>query len=331
MAVDQSPRIAPGPVPDRPRPRPSSYFDSVYRRLTEQPLSLYAAAFLRIGFGLTFLLILVREFPNRHMIWGPESPWAPELARSMFADIGWFSALTLSDDPAWFETCYAVAVLVSVLFTLGWRTRVTSILFAITVGSFYARSVLMSDGGDNLMSIMVIYLMFTACGRKWSLDARRATPATGFRGFTATVVHNFAMLVIMAQMCVLYGSAGLFKVQGDKWGDGTALNYVLQQELFRPWPALSDLVLGHHMMLGIACYVTVLAQVAFPFSLFSKLKYVVLTVLIGMHIGIAVLIALPIFSIVMILADAVFLPDRFFRWAAGTVRRVLRRGPAPVA
>jgi hypothetical protein len=86
---------------------------------------------------------------------------------------------------------------------------------------------------------------------------------------------------------------------------------------------------GHHMMVAIACYLTVLVQVAFPFSLFSKLKYIVLAILIGMHLGIAVVMALPIFSAVMVLADAVFLPDRFYRWAARTARRVLRRSPAP--
>jgi hypothetical protein len=330
MAVDQTPRVAPAPVPDVSRS--VSRFDRAYARLTERPLSLYATAFLRIGYGLLFLIILVREFPNRHMIWGPEAAWSPDLARRMFDQTGWFSVLTFSDDPGYFETCYVAALLVGVLFMLGWRTRIMSVLFAVAVVSFYSRNVLMSDGGDNLMVLMATYLMFTACGRRWSLDARRTGPATpdgGFREFTATVLHNCALFVIMAQMCILYGAAGLYKVQGDTWGDGTALHYVLKQDLFRPWPGLSDFMDGHHVMIAIACYMTVLVQVAFPFSLFSKLKYVVLAILVGMHIGIAVVMALPIFSAVMVLADGVFLPDRFYRWAARTGRRLLRRNPAP--
>jgi hypothetical protein len=330
MAVDQTPRIAPAPVPEVSRS--AGRFDQLYGRLTGRPLSLYATAFLRIGYGLLFLVILVREFPNRHMIWGPDAPWSPDLARRMFDQTGWFSVLTFSDDPGYFETCYVAALLIGVLFMLGWHTRIVSVLFAVAVVSFYSRNVLMSDGGDNLMVLMATYLMFTACGRRWSLDARRTgrtDPDGGFREFTATVLHNCALFVIMAQMCILYGAAGLYKVQGDTWGDGTALHYVLKQDLFRPWPALSDFMDGHHVMVGIACYMTVLVQVAFPFSLFSKLKYVVLAILVGMHIGIAVVMALPIFSAVMVLADAVFLPDRFYRWAARTGRRVLRRSPAP--
>jgi hypothetical protein len=228
MAVDQTPRVAPAPVPDESRP--GSRFDAIYGRLTERPLSLYATAFLRIGYGLLFLVILVREFPNRHLIWGPGAPWTPDLSRRMFDQTGWFSVLALSDDPAYFETCYAAAMLVGVLFMLGWHTRVVAVLFAVAVVSFYSRNVLMSDGGDNLMVLMAVYLMCTASGRRWSLDARRTghtAPAPGFREFTATVLHNCALFVIMAQMCVLYGAAGLYKVQGDTWGDGTALHYVL--------------------------------------------------------------------------------------------------------
>lgn len=331
MAVDQTPRILPAPVPDERGPAPGR-FSRLHHRLTDRPLQLYAVAFLRIGYGLLFPIILLREFPNRHMIWGPEAPWSADLARRMFAQNGGFSVLTLSDAPAYFELCYFTAIAVSVLFLLGWHTRIMSVLFAVAVVSFYSRAVLMSDGGDNLMVLMAMYMMFTASGRRWSLDARRhgtTEPRPGFRQFVVTVVHNCGLLVMMVQMCILYGAAGLYKVQGATWGDGTALHYVFEQDLFRPWPALSDFLDGRHLMIALACYLTVLVQVAFPFSVFNRLKYVVLPILIGMHIGIAVLMALPMFSAVMVLSDLIFLPDRFFRWAAATGRRLLRRDPVP--
>jgi hypothetical protein len=42
--------------------------------------------------------------------------------------------------------------------------------------------------------------------------------------------------------------------------------------------------------------------------------------LLGMHLNIAVLMGLPLFSAAMIVADAVFLPDRFYRSVAQTWR-----------
>ncbi|MFE7776601.1 HTTM domain-containing protein [Streptomyces sp. NPDC057445] len=311
--------------------------------LTEQPVSLYAAAVLRIGYGLLYLAFLVREFPHRDEMWGPGSPWTPALARQMFDQSGWVSFLTLSDSRVYFEVCYAVALVTCALFLLGWRTRAVSVLFAVVVVSFHAKAIFMADGGDNLMVLMAVYLVFTACGRRWSLDARRTRlqASTGrtagprgdglghqlgdARNILTTVLHNCGMFVIAAQVCFLYGCAGLYKVQGASWANGTALHYVLNIDLFRPWPELSQMIDGHHMLIAVVGHLTVLVQVAFPFALFGRLKYPVLIVLLGMHVNIAVLMGLPIFSGAMIVADAVFLPDRFYR----SLGRLWQRAPRP--
>jgi hypothetical protein len=109
------------------------------------------------------------------------------------------------------------------------------VLFAVVVTSFHGRDIFMTDGGDNVIVLMAVYLVFTACGRRWSLDARRrrrrvpppvSRQAALMRGQISTVLHNCGMFVIAAQVCVLYGSAGLYKVQGGLWRDGTALHYV---------------------------------------------------------------------------------------------------------
>ncbi|WP_045558797.1 HTTM domain-containing protein [Streptomyces sp. FxanaA7] len=320
--------------------------------LTGRPVSLYAASVLRIGYGLLYLLLLLREFPHRAEIWGPGSAWTPALARQLFEQTGWFSILTLSDSRTYFELCYVLALVTATLFMLGWRTRVLSVLFAVVVTSFHARAIFMTDGGDNLVLLMSLYLVLTACGRRWSLDARRNRLKTVRAGNTperpkspfarqlrdarttlVTVVHNCGMFVIAAQVCFLYGSAGLYKVQGPSWSGGTALHYALNLELFRPWPALSHFVDERTLVVAIGGYLTVLLQVAFPFVLFGRLKYPVLAMLLGMHIGIAVLMGLPLFSGAMIVADAVFLPDRFYTFLPRLCRHVIRRTdsrrPAP--
>ncbi|MEU0216022.1 HTTM domain-containing protein [Streptomyces sp. NPDC006265] len=325
---------------------------AVWDLLTGRPVSLYAASVLRIGYGLLYLVFLLREFPHRDEIWGPGSAWTPALARELFEQTGWVSVLALSDGRAYFELCYVLALVTSALFMLGWRTRLVSVLFAVVVTSFHARAIFMTDGGDNLVLLMALYLVLTACGRRWSLDARRnrwkpapagsaqqppgqplARQLRDSRTTLVTAVHNCGMFLIAAQVCLLYGSAGLYKVQGSTWGSGTALHYALNLELFRPWPVLSHFVDEHTLLIAAAGYLTVLLQVAFPFVLFGRLKYPVLTMLLGMHIGIAVLMGLPLFSGAMIVADAVFLPDRFYTLLPHLCRRVGRRresaGPAP--
>ena len=353
MTGEQGPIATSAPAGESPSERGSGLaqvlgrLDAFGVAITERPFSLYAAAALRIGYGLIFLAYLLREFPHRDEIWGPGSPMTPAMARQLLDQTGWFSVLTLSDSPTYFEACYGIAVLVCVLFALGWRTRLLSIVFAIVVTSFYSRSILMTDGGDNLVALMSIYMVFTACGRRWSLDARRARlrgaassrgrllarfdasePARQFavaRRILVTVLHNCGMVVVGAQICILYATAGLYKAQGSDWDNGTALHYVLNLSLFQPWPALSAVADSHPMMITVSAYLTVLVQVAFPFALFGRLKYVILSMLICMHLGIAVLMGLPLFSGSMLIADAVFLSDRFYVHVGHRVRRFARR------
>ncbi|MEV4536560.1 HTTM domain-containing protein [Asanoa sp. NPDC049518] len=357
MTTEHVRRVAPAPRHASPRTTEPAKQRILNRLggsaadLTKQTISPYAAAVLRIGYGLLYLTFLLREFPHRDEIWGPGSPWTPALATELFTQTGWNSILTLSDSRAYFEVCYGAALVICALFLLGWRTRATSILFAVVVASFHARAIYMTDGGDNLTLLMAVYLMFTACGRRWSLDARRSrlravpdnvdappeTPATSgpyqslraARQTVTTVMHNCAMFVIAAQVCIVYGAAGLYKVQGGTWGNGTALHYVVNNSLFRPWPALSAMVDSYPILVAAVSYLTVLLQVAFPFVLFSRLKYVVLAMLMGMHLSIAVLMGLPLFSGAMIIADAVFLPDRFYRFLEQAWRRARGGSPLP--
>ncbi|MFF4015499.1 HTTM domain-containing protein [Streptomyces sp. NPDC001843] len=367
-------------------------------RVTESPLGLYQSAVIRIGFAGTWLLFLLREFPHREQLYGPDGPWSWAMAHRLTSDNGAFTALMWTDGRAWFEVFYVLAVVVSALLLLGWRTRTASVLFMVGVLSLQNRSVFVGDGGDNVLHLMSIYLVFTRCGRVWSLDARREERAAAARargervadrtgpllwavlglalaGVTvvgrlnsallvpvllwtvwlaqglwwavgrrarsqeprilldviANIVHNGALFVIMAEACLIYATAGWYKIQGSRWQDGTAVYYPLHLEYFSPWPALADLLSANGTLVMLVTYGTVVVQVAFPFTLFNRrVKNVLLAAMMTEHAVIAVVLGLPFFSLAMIAADSVFLPTSFLRrlggWAARARGRLPRRG-----
>jgi len=317
-----------------------------YTLLTEHPLAARGTAALRIGYGTLWTLFLLFEFGEREAAWGPRSAWTPALERAYEAQtpmFGWIRDWLTSVaglGSGGFEAFYALAVVAGLLFAFGWRTRISSLLFCFVVVALESRSPLITDGGDNVVVLMAIFLCFTRCGRHWSLDARRlarrsqavAEPQppewrlelAAVREQIANVLHNGAVLVIAFQVCVIYATAGLTKVQGSMWQDGTAMGYVLQLHWFQPWPSLDSWLLGHALVLTLIGYVTVFVQVGFPFAVFSpRLKYPSLVVLAGMHLSIAVVLGLPFFSLFMLVGDAVFLSDRVWR---AVERRVA--GPA---
>lgn len=331
-----------------------------YEAATTRYFAARGMAVLRIGYGSLWVLFLSREFGERDSAWGPDAPWSPALERQYAQEWGWpgplrawftfVAGLTHSE----FDIFYVLAMAVGVAFALGWHTRIASLLFAAVVVALENRSPLLTDGGDNVLTLMSVYLAFTACGTHWSLDARkRASRSQRNRSDTqhtptptsptsnspterpqwllelsrarprmVALAHNGAVLLIAAQICVIYGTAGMLKVQGSMWQDGSALGYVLKLDWFHPWPGLSASLAGHTLLLTLFGYVTVFVQAGFPFIVFApKLKYPALSVLVLMHLSIAVLLGLPFFSAIMIVGDAVFLSDRvweaFARWLRG--------------
>lgn len=143
------------------------------QRITASPLGAYQSAVVRIGVSLTSLLFLLREWPHRHELYGPDGPWSWGMARRLISNNDAFTALMWSDSTIWFETVYALTLVSAALLTVGWRTRATSVLFMAGVLSLQNRSIFMGDGGDNVIHLMALYLVLTRCARVWSLDARR--------------------------------------------------------------------------------------------------------------------------------------------------------------
>ncbi|MFF4181790.1 HTTM domain-containing protein [Streptomyces sp. NPDC001691] len=347
------------------------------RLVSAAALGPYQSAVVRIGFSATWLFFLLRELPHRRELYGPDGPWSFDLGNRLVSGNHAFTTLLWSDSTVWFEVVYALAVVSSALLMLGWRTRTMSVVFMIGVLSLQNRSVFMGDGGDNVIHLMAIYLVFTRCAQVWSLDARRvargaardrvgpalwavcglgllvgtwrtsgsgvfgggewwlwvvfwgawavqglwwaagrfaAADARALLDVLANLVHNAAMVVIMAEVCLVYATAGWYKIQGTRWQDGTALFYPLKLDYFSPWPELSSLLGTSGVIVMLLTYGTVMVQVAFPFTLFNRrVKNVLLVAMMLEHAGIAVLLGLPFFSLAMIAADAVFLPTSFLR------------------
>ncbi|WP_320784848.1 HTTM domain-containing protein [Streptomyces sp. CRN 30] len=175
--------------------------------------------------------------------------------------------------------------------------------------------------------LVVFWGLWAVQGLWWFAGHRaRGAEPRAVLDLVANAVHNAALLVIMAETCLIYATAGWYKVQGSRWQDGTAVHYPLHLDYFSPWPALSDLLTSNGTLVMLVTYGTVVAQVAFPFTLFNRrVKNVLLTVMITEHAAIAVVLGLPFFSLAMIAADAVFLPTSFLRRLGAGVARARGR------
>ena len=115
---------------------------------------------------------------------------------------------------------HLVGLLLIALFTLGFMTRVTSILtFLITV-SYVHRAAGALFGLDQINTMLAMYLMLGDCGGAYSLDCRWGLRHQRCR--LPRVDTTIATRLIQVHMCIIYLFAGLGKLQGATWWEGQA-------------------------------------------------------------------------------------------------------------
>lgn len=315
-------------IGQRRRDRPRT---SVVDLLASQSFGLHGLALSRILIGLTYLGLLLTNLGNRQLLWGAGSQWVdPMREGSIFRD--WLLGVQ-NLSPRGFDAVYVVVLLAAVLFVLGRWTRTAGVVLLIGTIQIIEANPLLGDQGDNIARIGLFYLLLTPCGAVWSLDAYRRWP--DLDSFSAELiwdrwrlaqlldrsqveavgrfVGNVALGLLMAQVVITYTMAGLYKATGGPWQYGTALYYPLNLPEYRPFGFLNDLLVHQPILLGVSTWAVVLLQVLFPLSLaYAPARRVVLTGIIASHLGIAVLMGLPWFSLSMLAFDALFVTTRTY-------------------
>jgi len=301
--------------------------------------AVYGLAVGRILLGLMFLGFALTNWNTRAYTFGPGAAWSGQLQYPMsdFAAIWPISLVTgAGASDAGITIVFVLLIVLSILFTLGYRTKLVMVpLFVLWIGVVNI-NLYVQDQSDNLTRMALLLLFFTAPAEKWSLDARRRARFSGRDGgwllrlwraqpvlpsWWSNTFHNFGVVAIGAQLCMIYAAGGLFKAAGLPWQNGTAVYAPIQTAQFGTWPVLSDLVTAWGPIVGIGTIMTVLVQVSFPLLLLRRgTRIFGLLVILAFHLAIALLMGLPFFSLSMVALDAIFIRDVTWKGLADRVR-----------
>lgn len=315
--------------------------DSLLHWLLDRRHATYGLAVMRIGFaGLTIVSILL-YLPDYSYTFGEGSRWGESLYRpSGVNTYVWpISILFSRSDPDWF-TLIKVALLlaVAVAYLLGWRMRIIAPLFVVLwLGYASTNPLVLNTGHYQTFRVMLLFLLLADTSRRWSLDARRRRVTRdehplSFRGhvlprWVPVLSNNVAVILIGAQLCIVYITSALWKLQGSMWTEGIAAYYPLRLEQFILFPWLNEIAWHVTPAIFIASWLSVYMQLLFPLTLLNRWTRIFgLIAITGMHAGIGILMSLPFFSLVMIFSDMIFVRDVTWRkvqlWV---VRRWKRR------
>ena len=299
--------------------------------LLDEKKSIYGLAVTRIVLGLTGIGLLLTNFSTRLYAFGSGSAWNGEGAEpvSDFPQMwlfSWFHRVAYDD--MLFTTLYLVLLALAVAFTIGWRFKIVLPFYFVLWVSFIEMNDSIGDQGDNMYRIVLLLLFFADPAARLSVDARRRA-RKGFRTILpreiSNLLHNLALVALAAQVIFVYVSGGLYKAAGDPWSGGYAVYNPLMTERFGTWPVLSEIVTAWGPAVTMMSWGSIILQIAFPFMLLLRpTRILALFGIMSFHIGIAVLMGLPWFSLAMIGIDFIFIRDRTWKRMGELVTRAFR-------
>ena len=297
-----------------------------WNRFFFQPTSAKPLGALRIGFGLLALANLAfcaveldHWYSDAGLLQGVES--------SVVAGQLQLSPLHYLESPTAVRVAFGFTALAALGLTVGWRTRLMSILFYGGMLSLHHRNTVSSSGADVLLMVFTFNMMLSPCGRAFSIDAWLESRKRGT--WAEPLILPWSVRLFQIQVSMVYALAVILKCGGGLWMNGTALHYVLNNaEVRRLDLSFLSSLPYYPILINLMTY----SALAFEFSLafflwFRSTRPVVIVVGFLLHLGIMATINIPIFGELMWIGYLAFLtPPEFAAFArAIDVRRWFRR------
>lgn len=279
------------------------------RWLTDEPRHRIGGRIAQAGVGALILFRLATESRRAAYLWGPDGIAAGSM-RWQFGDAlgrvldGVFTSV------AGVHALLGVLALSALALVAGRATRLASLTALLTFVMLEQRNSLVGDGGDNIARVVLVFMPLL-------LAPRERAPSGGVRVW----LHNLAVVAIIAQVLMLYETAGFMKAAGERWHHGTAIYYISQVDLF--WhPAAKGL--ARSPLVAVATYATIFHQLMFPVAFVSRLRLAWIAVGMSFHLGIAAVMGLVPFSTVMMGLELALLSDHDYArvraaWQSGRV------------
>ncbi len=267
-----------------------------------------------------------------HDYLGSDGWIGPEAVRQYLAEqTPWAWSFWLWIPDRWLPVAWAGCLVVTALFTVGLGSRVTAVLAWAIAVSTVRRAPVALFGFDHMVSTWALYLAaFGASGQSVSLDrflsrsralrrgGREEIPGRSAVGVpptgvpAASVSANLSLRLIQLHLVLIYGSAGLSKLMGPEWWNGTAIEMIILTPEFRRF----DLawLAAYPALLSLATHSGVLLEISFPVLIWvRKLRPLLIVSVALMHLAIDLCMGLTEFGLAMVAATLAFTSGPWLR------------------
>lgn len=293
-------------------------------------------AAVRIAVGLLMVWSWTWLAFDLHDFLGSRGWASAEVAQAQLRPGAWSLWFAVPDSALGFV--WAVGLITMICLTVGFGTQVSAWIAWAFVASTMRRSPVTVFGFDNILTIWAFYLAACfASGQAFSVDRWLKTRRFATAGPPQpSVAANLGLRLMQIHLCLIYASAGLAKLQGAPWWDGSAVGMLLGNSEFRPFDL--GFLAEHPRLLELATHATVAFELLYPVLIWIRgWRPWLLAGAVAMHLGIALAMGLTEFSLVMLAGNLAFLPASWFdgfakiRGRRSADARVESIGSEPVA
>jgi hypothetical protein len=288
--------------------------DACFREEPTTPLEI-----LRIGLGVALLVGYGLASADLFVLHGREGLVTAESARIWSSGRWSWSLLFLLTADWQLAVLQVVFLAACAAFIVGWQTRWAKWIVLAGHLSFVYRNPVAQYGVDSILASTLFLLCLSPLGDALSLDARRRPVGDGDRlGIRERRrrAWGFACLrLIQFQVAVMFFFTGVEKVRGDAWWHGYAVWMALTNQEFSNVPI--GWLASHFWIVNLLTQGTMFFEVAYAFLIWGRgTRPFFLAGAIILHLGMAVMMGLYLFSFVMIVMHLAFLrPEWIAAWA----------------
>lgn len=299
-------RSQPSAVIRSPLLIPLAILEQAWREFFFTPEPAVIIAAFRILFGVILVVHGLLLWPHASLWYGPQgflpyNQYFQIYGRSRFTV---FQFLPDSDLTA--KVVLAVFIVAGASLSLGILTTVSASLTFILLVSIHNRNPAVLHGGDDVLRVMAFLLIFSSAGAELSVDQF----ASSGQPFVGEYTSPWALRLMQLQVSIIYLRAGLAKLGGASWLEGSAAYYPTQVQEYRRFPL--PRVLTGAFWIRLATWGTILIELGLGTAIWVKeLRFAILLCGLAFHLVLEYFINLQLFGWTMMCCLLLFVSPTY--------------------
>lgn len=272
-------------------------------------IDLRTLAFFRISLGIVIIVDLINRSRSLIAHYTDSGVLPRDVIINFFSE-NYFSLYYINGSISWSVFLFIINFLCSIALIFGYKTRLTIVLCWILNLSLQNRNLILLQGGDVLLRLLIFWAMFLPLGSKYSIDNALSTNKDKKEPNFAISGATFAVLI---QVSIVYFFNFLHKSKSNYYHDGTAIYFTLMLDDFATslgiWFRQFEFVLKPLTFIVLAWEAIGSFLLLIPIW---KIKVIAISLFAFMHVCFSLFLNIGLFPLISLLALTLFIPGELW-------------------